>query len=117
MVRITSGAQNERERLAKRGIKIAAAASLPKPYRKALKHAAVASKQGIRAIRELITLAISELEASQAFRKQVDVGPLPVKEPRPVSEAQRQALQAGREQRHADVRRLAGDGEPRRMAG
>lgn len=40
------------------------------------------TKDGRKAIRELLTLTISELEASARFRKQVDVGLLPLPEPK-----------------------------------
>ena len=74
-----------------------------KPGRKGLTTASTVgrTKQGIQAVRELLALTISELEA-RTWCKEVEVGPLPVKEPRKASTKQREALKAGRQKRNAE---------------
>ncbi|MBP60395.1 MAG: hypothetical protein CMJ62_02610 [Planctomycetaceae bacterium] len=74
-----------------------------KPNRAGLKDASTVgrTKQGIQAVRELIALTISDLEA-RTWLKEIEVGPLPVKESRKASEKQREALQAGRRKRNTE---------------
>lgn len=78
-----------------------------KPHRKALKTAskAIKTKSGRRAIAELIRLTLSELEASRGFRPDVEVGPLPVREPRQLSEAQVIALRRHNDEKAESARR------------
>lgn len=70
-----------------------------RPHRAALDepNTAAHTAEGRKAIRELIALTISDLEASTVFRPEVECGVLPMRAPRPASEAQREALQQGRE--------------------
>ena len=58
---------------------------------------AVWKRDGRRAIRELLALTVSELEASRLFRTDVDVGPLPVAEPHKKTDSGLAALARGRE--------------------
>ena len=73
---------------------------------------AVRSPEGRRAISELIALTITELEASQSFRREVEVGPLPVEEPRRLSEATHRCLGAGTEEAAGGGAKKEGGGLP-----
>ena len=70
-----------------------------RPRRKQLKRPiqAIWTHDGRKAIRELLELTISELEASRSFRPNVDVGPLPITEPRKKTKSELTALARGRE--------------------
>ena len=70
-----------------------------RPRRKQLKRPmqAVWTREGRKAIQELLTLTISELEASRGFRRDVDVGPLPISESKTLSPAHLEALHKGRD--------------------
>ena len=70
-----------------------------RPRRKQLKQPieAVWTRQGRKAIQELLKLTISELEASRGFRRDVDVGPLPISEPTKRSPSHMNALNKGRD--------------------
>lgn len=79
--------------------------------RGALKRVQKGSRRGGKALRDLLGLAISELEAA-VWLDEVDVGPLPIgKEPKKLSEAQKRAMQQGaarkrRKKKEARERRL-----------
>ncbi len=71
---------------------------------------AMRSENGRKAIRNLVDLVISELEAARPFRPVVEVGVLPVKEPRKLTVAHLEALRAGHNQHRlskAHQRKLA----------
>jgi hypothetical protein len=88
-----------------------------RPHRKALQQPAraIATERGRRAIRELILLTRSEVQACQAFRPHVDVGPLPMAEPaqcsperyRQLAAARRRRAEIQQERQAAVARRLA----------
>jgi hypothetical protein len=79
-----------------------------RPRRKRLKRSreVVWTREGRKAVRELLALTISELESSRSFRKDVDVGPLPIAEPRKTPDSKLAALARGRETQKQNRERI-----------
>jgi len=76
-----------------------------RPRRLALKDPSTGARTsaGRIAIKELVALTISDLEASAGFRPHMESGVLPMKAPRKISAAHQQALTAGHQRYRATL--------------